>query len=84
MVSKKKLQFHVANDFTPSLQDEQVEPKQVLFDPPVDHTVGHRRSIGDKITEGGDNSAAGLSPKKKTKKETDEVVGSKGDAKLTG
>merc|ERR1712183_1219567 len=89
MVSKKKLQFHVANDFTPSLQDEQVdqpaqvEPKQVLFDPPVDHTVGHRRSIGNKITEGGDNSAAGLSPKKKTKKETDEVVGSKGDAKLT-
>ena len=76
-VSKKKLQFHVGAN-----ECGQVSGQKDLFEPQKEPANHSRRSMGDEITEGGDNNQAGLSPKKKTKKEDDAVVGSEGDAGL--
>ena len=93
--SKKKLQFHVgANEcgqkdlFEPHKESAnhielQKEPANHI-EPQKESANHSRRSIGDEITEGGDNNQSGLSPKKKTKVENDAVVGSEGDAKSAG
>ena len=83
--SKKKLQFHVgANECG---QKDLFEPHKESanhIEPQKESANHSRRSIGDEITEGGDNNQSGLSPKKKTKVENDAVVGSEGDAKSAG
>jgi len=90
--SKKKLQFHVgANEcgqkdlFEPQKESaNHIEPQKESanhIEPQKESANHSRRSIGDEITEGGDNNQSGLSPKKKTKVENDAVVGSEGDAK---
>ena len=93
--SKKKLQFHVgANEcgqkdlFEPhkeSANHIELQKESANHIEPQKESANHsRRSIGDEITEGGDNNQSGLSPKKKTKVENDAVVGSEGDAKSAG
>jgi len=78
LASKKKLQFRALNECSVSRSAEEKGPE---LESNQKDSENNRRPMGDEITEGGDNNSVGISPKKKTKTQSDVVVGSEGDAK---